>query len=418
MAHRNSYMNFVKHYDLIREVLRQYYIVGLSSNTAKKSKRDYNNRVRRVKNFIADEFLEHDNINKIKYNRFYIENYTKAHNFLYDSYLIKNIDVEVLKAYFIILQVLNKYGEVKNCALMQEVTDIVEWDEIISNKNDLEQFLERVKNKMVSLGVIEKQKKGRDTILNIRKDIFENFTEEEIIQIINSLSFYSNVSIISEPGYSTIDVLDDYLLGERNYKYKFESTFSFKQNFLSRILDDEVISVICESIKDNTIVKFLYKGKNIEVMPKEIISEYSYGRQYLLAKDLKYNNYSKYRIDKISNCKKGRKYLNIVNDFQKERKKVKIEIDFYIDENNEEYLIRRVRKEGNGEFEKLEQNHFLYTEQVEDCMSLLPWIRSFGTIAKVRESEQHNLSQKIQKEYEELLKIYGEIWFGGVYGVI
>ena len=51
-------------------------------------------------------------------------------------------------------------------------------------------------------------------------------------------------------------------------------------------------------------------------------------------------------------------------------------------------------------------------------MSLLPWIRSFGTIAKVRESEQHNLSQKIQKEYEELLKIYGEIWFGGVYGVI
>ena len=75
MAHRNSYMNFVKHYDLIREVLRQYYIVGLSSNTAKKSKRDYNNRVRRVKNFIADEFLEHDNINKIKYNRFYIENF-------------------------------------------------------------------------------------------------------------------------------------------------------------------------------------------------------------------------------------------------------------------------------------------------------------------------------------------------------
>ena len=66
MAHRNSYMNFVKHYDLIREVLRQYYIVGLCSKTAQKSQRDYNNKIRRVRNFINDEFLKHDNINKIQ----------------------------------------------------------------------------------------------------------------------------------------------------------------------------------------------------------------------------------------------------------------------------------------------------------------------------------------------------------------
>ena len=206
-----------------------------------------------------------------------------------------------------------------------------------------------------------------------------------------------------------MDVLNDYLLGEKDYKYDFESTFSFKQNFLSRILDDEVINIICESIKENKTVKFIYKGKNIEVIPKKIISEYTYGRQYLLAKDLKYNNYSKYRIDRISSCKVGKKVQNIDEKLQKEGKKVKVEIDFYIDENKEDYLIRRIEKEGNGEFEKLEQNHFLYKEEVEDYMTFLPWIRSFGTIAKVRENDNHNLRKKLQDEYEELLKLYGEI---------
>ena len=66
MAHRNNYINFVKHYDMIRKVLRQYYIVGLSSKTKEKSQRDYNNKVRRVRNFVDEEFLQHDNINKIK----------------------------------------------------------------------------------------------------------------------------------------------------------------------------------------------------------------------------------------------------------------------------------------------------------------------------------------------------------------
>ena len=114
MANRNNYMNFVKHYDKIRKVLRQCYIVGLSSKTKEKSQRDYNNKIRRVRNFIDEEFLQYENINKTKYNRFYIENYTKAHNFLYDSYLIKNVDAEELKAYFLILQSLNQYDEIKN----------------------------------------------------------------------------------------------------------------------------------------------------------------------------------------------------------------------------------------------------------------------------------------------------------------
>ena len=355
--------------------------------------------------------MKHDNINKIKYNRFYVENYTKAHNFLYDSYLIKNVDASAVKAYSIILQILNQYGEAKGSEVLDEAVEFISDNDIITEdqKADLNQFIGRLKDKMASLGIIEKRKEGKFTFLSIKEDIFEDFSEEEIIQIINALSFYSNVSIISEPGYSTMDVLNDYLLGEKDYKYDFESTFSFKQNFLSRILDDEVINIICESIKENKTVKFIYKGKNIEVIPKKIISEYTYGRQYLLAKDLKYKNDSKYRIDKISSCKVGKKAQNIDEKLQKERKKVKVEIDFYIDENKEDYLIRRIEKEGNGEFEKLEQNHFLYKEEVEDYMTLLPWIRSFGTIAKVRESDNHNLRKKLQDEYEELLKLYGEI---------
>lgn len=40
-------------------------------------------------------------------------------------------------------------------------------------------------------------------------------------------------------------------------------------------------------------------------------------------------------------------------------------------------------------------------------MSILPWIRSFGTVAKVRPSDNHSLDKKIRQEYEELLEKYG-----------
>lgn len=406
MANRNNYMNFVKHYDKIRKVLRQCYIVGLSSKTKEKSQRDYNNKIRRVRNFIDEEFLQYENINKTKYNRFYIENYTKAHNFLYDSYLIKNVDVEELKAYFLILQSLNQYDEIKNSELMKEVCELIS-DEDLIDKVDFDQFTERVKEKIVDLGIINKRKKGRDTILSISKDIFEDFSETEIIEIMNAISFYSNVAIISEPGYSAIDVMSDYLWGDRDFECDFESTFSFKQNFLSRILDDEVISLIGEAIKSQKTLKFSYNGKKIEAIPKEIATEYSYGRQYLIAKDLKYNNYSKYRVDKINECKIGKKYSEEAFTLSKEKNKILVEIDFYIDEKDEDYLIERIKKEGDGHLEKLQTNHFLYSIEIEDTMSILPWIRSFGTVAKVRPSENHSLDKKIRQEYKELLEKYG-----------
>lgn len=406
MAHRNNYINFVKHYDMIRKVLRQYYIVGLSSKTKEKSQRDYNNKVRRVRNFVDEEFLQHDNINKIKYNRFYIENYTRAHNFLYDSYLIKNVDVEELKAYFLILQSLNKYDEIKNSELMKEVCELIS-DEDLIYKVDFDQFTERVKEKIVKLGIINKRKKGRDTILSITNDILEDFSEQEIIEIMNAISFYSNVAIISEPGYSSIDVMSDYLWGDRAFKCDFESAFSFKQNFLSRILDDEVISLIGEAIKAKKTLKFSYNGKYIEAIPKEIVTEYSYGRQYLIAKDLKYNNYSKYRIDKINECKIGKKYIEKSNNLSKQNSKILVEIDFYIDEREEYYIVERIKREGDGDLKKITQNYFLYSVEIEDTMSILPWIRSFGTIAKVRPSDNHSLDKKIRQEFEELLAKYG-----------
>lgn len=410
MAHRNNYINFVKHYDMIRNVMRQCYIAGLSSKTAEKSTRDYSNKIRRVRNFIDEEFLQYDNINKIKYNRFYVENYTKAHNFLYDSYLIKNINVDELKVYFLILQTLNKFDEIKNSRLIKEISELISFKEVLSDKKDndeADQFVERIKEKMVSIGLISKRKEGRDTILNIQKDIFEDFSENEIIEIINAISFYSNVAIISEPGYSLFDVMKDYLYGERYFKYDFESSFSFKQNFLSKILDDEVISLIGESIKEKKTLIFFYKGKKLEVIAKEIVTEYLYGRQYLVAKDLKFNNCSKFRIDKINECKIGKKYTDKDFSVSKEKKITLVEIDFYIDEENEYYFIERIEREGEGQLEKLTSNHYLYSIETEDTMTILPWIRTFGTVAKVRPSNNHSLDKKIRQEYEELLKKYG-----------
>ena len=89
---------------------------------------------------------------------------------------------------------------------------------------------------------------------------------------------------------------------------------------------------------------------------------------------------------------------------------VDVEIDFLFDENEESYILDRLKRERKwGDIVKIEQNHYLYKIKVSDPVELKPWIRSFAGFAKVRKSENHNLYEVLQNEWRESLKNYGVI---------
>ena len=57
--------------------------------------------------------------------------------------------------------------------------------------------------------------------------------------------------------------------------------------------------------------------------------------------------------------------------------------------------------------EKIDEDNYLFSIQVKRPYEMIPWIRSFGEVAKVRKSEVHDLSERIKEDWRNLANEYG-----------
>ncbi|RKD25201.1 Predicted DNA-binding transcriptional regulator YafY, contains an HTH and WYL domains [Caminicella sporogenes DSM 14501] len=422
---KGAYKNFIKSYDTIRNVLRHLYIYGCYGREDFESigisGRKYDNERRRILYFIDQELVNENFISNKKYIGFKYDMFKTAENFLVNSYLIKTFTVNDINYFFLIQQILN----VENRELsMKEIMDNL--SEILSVDIDMSTIRRKI-NKMIEQGIIVTRNVKNRKVFNLVEDFFKDFTNDEIVKIFYAVQFYSNLALISVPGYYLMDTIKNYLKHERNYDFNEKEIYIFKHHLLNRIIDDEVVTCILNCIKNGRKMKFYYRNeKNPRVViPLKIITEYCYGRQYLFSLDEMSNKCSLYRLDKINkfseagdigtkvNFEKYNKFIEnswcavLLNENQG---LIEVEIDFFIDESEEGYILQRILKEGKwGTLDKIEKGKYLYKIKVTDPNELIPWIRSFAGFAKVRKSDNHNLYEKIENDWKEALKNYGAI---------
>ena len=84
-----------------------------------------------------------------------------------------------------------------------------------------------------------------------------------------------------------------------------------------------------------------------------------------------------------------------------------ISMKLFIDEQREQYLIERIKREGQGgELQYLEQNTFLYTKEVFDVTEMSPWIKTFiGRIISL-ESTNEFLVHRFYGDMERMADMY------------
>lgn len=421
---KSTYNNFIKSYDTIRNVLRHLYIYGCYSRDDFKnmgiSGRKYDNERKRILNFINEKFVVEEYVSNTKYIGLKNDMFKSARNFLVDSYMTKTISENYINYFFLIQQILNqsKVGLSSN-----EIIDYV--SELIPKNTDEKSTIIRMLRDMVNQGFIKEEKIKNKKIYSISDDFFKEFTIDEIIQIYYATDFYCSTSFISAPGYYLKDTIKKYLKYERNYELNEKEIYLLKDNFLSRIIDDEIIINILNSIINNKDIKIYYRNnkKPIICVPYKIITEFNYGRQYLLCEIIESNKVKLFRIDRINKIKENENIKMIYNPenydeyiqncwcvgFHEDKNNlIDIEIDFFIDDNKEQYIIQRILKEGKwGQLNKIKEGEYVFKIKVSDARELIPWIRSFTGFAKVRKSEQHNLYELIEGDRKESLKNYG-----------
>ncbi|GLC31790.1 WYL domain-containing protein [Clostridium omnivorum] len=283
--------------------------------------------------------------------------------------------------------------------------------------------------------VLDTEKDKTKKLYKIAEDFYKDFDDEELIDILYTMEFFSNTAAVTLPGYYAMDTLRNYAKQERNLSISTEDIFMYKHNHLQRIIDDEILWDIFEVMKSGSLASFNYIRKNNSkedsnkiVKPLKIIIDFQYGRQYLLCIDCKKDRLSFYRIDRIKNLKRCddeilQQKANKVSEEcynkcwcaslgRNEEGSIttKVEAEFSFDEVKKSYILDRIKREGRwGELQKISQNKYLYTIEVTDPEELLPWFRSFGEHVRVKASDEHKLDEKLRDNWKELLIKYGAV---------
>ena len=415
----------IRDYENIRQILRDIYIFGCFSRDdfiEKKgiSGRKYDKEQQRISSYLPEGFIQKRRVDK-KVQLYCSYNIMDGgSNHLAETYRNKSFTALDIMSFFFVQQLLNENEEMTAAEILDALP--ANNDSVIFTKDNL-----RVKlDELVEKGFIRIRKKGRNILYNLAEDIWQDFSDDELVDICLFLEFLKNVSPIEMPYYFLHEKLILYLSAERGRSVAEKDIFHFKHNHLFNSLDNDILLEILRAMKADHILEVILYGneKGVKAIPIEIIHDSIYGRQYLYCFDIERAHPTVIRLDRIS---KALDLRELTKDEKNKKTSLagysdscwctsgaddnlsEIVVEFRFDEQNEKYILGRIQAEGHGgAIKRLDEGLYEYRIKLRDPDEMIPWIRSFGERAKVISSEKKT-EEKIAEEWKKALAKYDSL---------
>ena len=412
----------IRDYENIRRILREIYIYGCFTKddfiVMGYSGRKIDKEQQRINAYLPDKFIKKRRVNKksIQYCRYDFSESTK--NYLAETYRNKSFTMLDIMSYFYILQIL---GDDKERTL-PEILDELPYqnDEVEFTKDNL-----RIKlDELLESRFISSKKVGRNIKYALAADIWEGFSDEELLDIYTYLEFIKNVSPLEMPYYFLQRKLNLYLASYRHVKVEIKNPFQFKHNHIFNSLDNDILLECLKAIRDEVSVAIVKEGSKhiIHGLPIKVIHDSTYGRQYMLYFNTDYECINTIRVDKIRSITRVKKYSKKEKQVIESEKKFdeycwcastipgepqEVVIEFHFDEKKEKFIYQRIQREGHGGIVSRRDNGvYEYKICLRDPKEIIPWIRSFGERAKVISSGNYHIENTIHADWEKAVNKY------------
>ncbi|WP_026527779.1 helix-turn-helix transcriptional regulator [Butyrivibrio sp. VCD2006] len=416
----------IRDYENIRAILRDIYIYGCFSKDdfVEKlgiSSRKYDKEQQRISAYLPENFIQKRRVDKKAVLYCTYHGMEDSRNYLADTYRNKSFTALDIMAFFFVQQLLAETEEMTAGEILEALPSLN--DDAVFTKDNL-----RVKlDELVEKGFITTTKRGRSVKYRLCKDIWEDFSDEELLDIFNYLEFMKNVSPIGMPYFFLQDKLKLYLKSSRDIDSSDYKVFSFKHNHLYNILDNDVLLEILKAKQKKRLLKVTYNNKQKEntIIVGEIIHDSVYGRQYLHCYLLESKRTSVIRIDRIDEASdigdlddneiRIQDGMRNFSDYcwctsSTESGPSEIVIHFMFDEENEGYIKNRILNEGHGGvLTKIRDGIYEYRLNIGDPDEMIPWIRSFGQRAKVISSGERKTEEKLKDDWKRALEKYDSL---------
>lgn len=404
-----SYIKTIKLYERCRNFIRSITIYSYRSRQDYKEigikERTYDDFKRIILDCIDQGFIEESFSGKEKRIRFNADMYKSSYNYLVNTYFIKSLPNNAFY-YIFILQILSE-GDSR---LINEIEDAI-YEENEDKQLDIStSALYRALCELTDSGLLKTTKVKNKIYYQLADNILDQLTAKELHELYNAVSFFTNVSLLSVPGYYLANTISQYLESQRTACPEKNSLWQYRFCNYSKIVDDEVIYIILQAIENKKSLKISY-GKNkksILLVPEALSTDYPYGRTYLHTTER-----VAYKVENITKIQIIDNYGQISQKPQKSASK-KLDLIFTFKETDDERetadIKNRLQQEASWmHYTELDKEHYRYTATVQDAFSFIPWIRSFHKYISLGSETDAAIKERLEKDKQEALQNYGII---------
>lgn len=427
------FSDFIKHYNIIRAILRDTFLYGCFSREGLEGKRKLSSRkisyeLRRIQQYVEAEFIRADRDGRNKLLALTYDSISNTENFLVKTYMTKSFTKSDLMLYFNLLMFLNTEDGLR---CFREIEDGLINKSAISYDNISSKTVERKLDEMCNkLGILRCETIKRTKHYTLTEDIFKELNNKEIEELITAVTLFKNLMFPVTAGYYCEQSLKDYACYERGMKLEIKDYFQYKNLHFHPVIEDQILWQILKAIHERKCIKLKYncsksENEDFEEMlrPYKIRYDISCGRLYLVSYG-KQNRCVTSRLDRIEEVEisketyKNDKFERLYElDFKHSWSSVNlargkmpqnIKLEIRIEEPKENYIIDRIRSEvGQCTINRIGEGCYHLDMFVNDGFEMVPWIRSYAGYIKVIHGR--GIINKIIEDWKEMLDNYGAL---------
>ena len=437
------FSDFIKHYNIIRDILRDCFLYGCYSRDGLESKRKVSSRkvsyeMRRIQQYVEEKYIRVDKDGRFKLLNLTYDFMRHSDNFLVSTYMTKSFTRTDLITYFFILLYIQSQN--RPCSLSEIEDGLAQGGHLSFDRISSKTIERKLAEMRTSFGVLTCKTVKRTKYYSIAPDILKTLDNNELRELFTAVGLFKNIVFPVVAGYFCEQTLRDYMRFEKNIDGIDNHYFNYRHVQFHPAIEEQVLWEILKAIHERHKIKIFYHSpKNSDfqrkdtnnaceqhsskaLIPYKIRYDVRHGRFYLVSFNSNKNCIIS-RLDRIGNVEVledtfQREDYDELYDQQmrcswsslvlkrKEPEKVKLEV--VIDEETEGYIIEKILYEApNGVLDKIEDGRYHITIEVNDSGELIPWIRGYAGYMRVLESKE--LSEMILNDWKEMLLSYGVV---------
>ncbi|MDQ2085175.1 WYL domain-containing protein [Herbivorax sp. ANBcel31] len=426
--------DFIKNYNIIRDILRDCFLYGCFSREGIENKRNISSRkvsyeMRRIQQYVEEKYIKVDKDGRYKLLNLTYDFMKHSDNFLINTYMTKSFTRKYLLTYFFILLYLQSKDT--PCSLSTIESGLAKEGSDYLNKISSKTYERKLLEMCREIGVLNYSVEKRTKLYSISHDILEKLDKNELNDLHMAISLYNNIIFPVTAGYFSEETLKNYMYYERGIIAHEVNYFNYRNVHYHSVIEEQLLWKILKSIHNRKKVNMYYKltqnqddkNSNKPLSPYKIRYDVRHGRLYLISfndskrcivsrldriekVEIIEETFNRQDFDEIYSYTMCNSWSSVPLEDKKEPENVKLEV--VIDEGSENYILEKIMREAfNGILEKIEEGRYNLSFKVNDTGEIIPWIRGYA--GHVRVLEPKRLAHRILNDWKETLLSYGVV---------